>query len=91
MEPAQLGVLDQGCQQHRCLLHERRRPLRHVGNGHRDGILTVETDMTDIGTGSYTIIAQTAAEIDGTGHDGWCLRRLHEAEKGRGRQARDAA
>jgi xanthine dehydrogenase YagR molybdenum-binding subunit len=26
------------------------------------GIVTVETDMTDIGTGSYTIIAQTAAE-----------------------------
>ncbi|RYG33309.1 MAG: xanthine dehydrogenase family protein molybdopterin-binding subunit, partial [Burkholderiales bacterium] len=25
------------------------------------GIVTVETDMTDIGTGSYTIIAQTAA------------------------------
>ena len=30
-----------------------------------DGILTVETDMTDIGTGSYTIIAQTAAEMLG--------------------------
>ncbi|HEY3678037.1 MAG TPA: xanthine dehydrogenase family protein molybdopterin-binding subunit, partial [Bradyrhizobium sp.] len=29
----------------------------------RDGMLTVETDMTDIGTGSYTIIAQTAAEM----------------------------
>ncbi len=29
------------------------------------GILTVETDMTDIGTGSYTIIAQTAAETMG--------------------------
>ena len=27
-----------------------------------DGKVTVETDMTDIGTGSYTIIAQTAAE-----------------------------
>jgi xanthine dehydrogenase YagR molybdenum-binding subunit len=27
------------------------------------GIVTVETDMTDIGTGSYTIIAQTAAEM----------------------------
>ncbi len=25
------------------------------------GIVTVETDMTDIGTGSYTIIAQTVA------------------------------
>lgn len=29
------------------------------------GIVTVETDMTDIGTGSYTIIAQTAAEVLG--------------------------
>ncbi|QCI99690.1 aldehyde oxidoreductase molybdenum-binding subunit PaoC [Agrobacterium larrymoorei] len=29
------------------------------------GVLTVETDMTDIGTGSYTIIAQTAAEMLG--------------------------
>ncbi|UST56537.1 xanthine dehydrogenase family protein molybdopterin-binding subunit [Pseudomonas moraviensis] len=31
----------------------------------RQGIITVETDMTDIGTGSYTIIAQTAAEMMG--------------------------
>lgn len=31
----------------------------------RDGIVTVETDMTDIGTGSYTILAQTAAEMLG--------------------------
>ena len=30
-----------------------------------DGSLTVETDMTDIGTGSYTILAQTAAEMLG--------------------------
>lgn len=30
-----------------------------------DGRVTVETDMTDIGTGSYTIIGQTAAEILG--------------------------
>ncbi|MDO9439173.1 aldehyde oxidoreductase molybdenum-binding subunit PaoC [Hydrogenophaga sp.] len=29
------------------------------------GNITVETDMTDIGTGSYTIIAQTAAEMMG--------------------------
>ncbi|ALB56679.1 Periplasmic aromatic aldehyde oxidoreductase,molybdenum binding subunit YagR [Cronobacter universalis NCTC 9529] len=29
------------------------------------GHITVETDMTDIGTGSYTIIAQTAAEMMG--------------------------
>lgn len=31
------------------------------GNGH----VTVETDMTDIGTGSYTVIGQTAAEMLG--------------------------
>ncbi|MEN2785960.1 aldehyde oxidoreductase molybdenum-binding subunit PaoC [Sphingomonas qilianensis] len=31
----------------------------------RKGIVTVTTDMTDIGTGSYTIIAQTAAEMMG--------------------------
>ena len=30
-----------------------------------DGRVTVETDMTDIGTGSYTILAQTAAEMMG--------------------------
>lgn len=29
------------------------------------GVVIVETDMTDIGTGSYTIIAQTAAETMG--------------------------
>ena len=29
------------------------------------GVVTVETDMTDIGTGSYTVIAQTAAEVLG--------------------------
>ena len=29
------------------------------------GNVTVETDMTDIGTGSYTVIAQTAAEMMG--------------------------
>jgi len=29
------------------------------------GVVTVTTDMTDIGTGSYTIIAQTAAEMMG--------------------------
>lgn len=33
------------------------------------GKITVETDMTDIGTGSYTIIAQTAAEMMGVGID----------------------
>jgi xanthine dehydrogenase YagR molybdenum-binding subunit len=31
------------------------------------GVVTVETDMTDIGTGTYTIIAQTAAETMGIG------------------------
>ncbi|MGZ8304328.1 MAG: molybdopterin cofactor-binding domain-containing protein, partial [Telluria sp.] len=31
----------------------------------RSGLVTVETDMTDIGTGSYTVIAQTAAEMMG--------------------------
>ncbi len=30
-----------------------------------EGRVSVETDMTDIGTGSYTIIAQTAAEMMG--------------------------
>ncbi|MEA9608882.1 aldehyde oxidoreductase molybdenum-binding subunit PaoC [Xanthomonas campestris pv. plantaginis] len=29
------------------------------------GMVTIETDMTDIGTGSYTIVAQTAAEVMG--------------------------
>jgi xanthine dehydrogenase YagR molybdenum-binding subunit len=42
----------------------------HLPSGARvrlgaDGIVTIETDMTDIGTGSYTIIAQTAAEMMG--------------------------
>lgn len=31
----------------------------------RDGTVTVETDMTDIGTGSYTVLAQTAADVLG--------------------------
>jgi xanthine dehydrogenase YagR molybdenum-binding subunit len=35
----------------------------------RSGRVTVETDMTDIGTGTYTIIAQTAAEMLGVGVD----------------------
>jgi xanthine dehydrogenase YagR molybdenum-binding subunit len=35
----------------------------------RNGMVTVETDMTDIGTGSYTVIAQTAAEMMGVGLD----------------------
>jgi xanthine dehydrogenase YagR molybdenum-binding subunit len=33
------------------------------------GVVTVETDMTDIGTGTYTIIAQTAAEMMGVSLD----------------------
>ncbi|CAD6558137.1 Aldehyde oxidoreductase molybdenum-binding subunit PaoC [Paraburkholderia kirstenboschensis] len=35
----------------------------------RNGLLTVETDMTDIGTGSYTIVQQTAAEMMGVSID----------------------
>lgn len=33
------------------------------------GIVTVETDMTDLGTGSYTILGQTAAETMGVSLD----------------------
>jgi xanthine dehydrogenase YagR molybdenum-binding subunit len=35
----------------------------------KKGVVTVATDMTDIGTGSYTIIAQTAAEMMGVDID----------------------
>ena len=35
----------------------------------RKGVVTVATDMTDIGTGSYTVIAQTAAEMMGVDID----------------------
>lgn len=35
----------------------------------RDGGVTVRSDMTDIGTGSYTIMAQTAAEMMGLSID----------------------
>ena len=35
----------------------------------QQGIITVETDMTDIGTGTYTIVAQTAAEMMGVSLD----------------------
>jgi len=35
----------------------------------KSGQIVVETDMTDIGTGSYTIIAQTAAEMMGVPMD----------------------
>jgi len=34
-----------------------------------DGVVTIETDMTDIGTGSYTIVQQTAAEMMGIAPD----------------------
>lgn len=34
-----------------------------------DGRVTISTDMTDIGTGSYTILAQTAAEMMGVEMD----------------------
>ena len=34
-----------------------------------DGIVTVECDMTDIGTGTYTVLAQTAAEMMGVDID----------------------
>jgi xanthine dehydrogenase YagR molybdenum-binding subunit len=40
----------------------------------RGGSLTVETDMTDIGTGSYTILAQTAAELMGVSIDAVTVR-----------------
>jgi xanthine dehydrogenase YagR molybdenum-binding subunit len=38
------------------------------------GTVTVETDMTDIGTGTYTIIAQTAAEMMGVPLDSVAVR-----------------
>jgi xanthine dehydrogenase YagR molybdenum-binding subunit len=38
------------------------------------GRVTVDTDMTDIGTGSYTIIAQTAAEMMGVGIENVAVR-----------------
>ncbi|MDX3899056.1 MAG: aldehyde oxidoreductase molybdenum-binding subunit PaoC [Sphingobium sp.] len=44
-----------------------------VGLDARGGV-TVETDMTDIGTGSYTIIAQTAAEMLGVPLDAVAVR-----------------
>jgi xanthine dehydrogenase YagR molybdenum-binding subunit len=34
-----------------------------------DGIVTVESNMTDMGTGSYTVIGQTAAEMMGVSLD----------------------
>ncbi len=54
-----------------------------------DGRVTVETDMTDIGTGSYTIIAQTAAEMMGVALDGIVVRlgdSDHPASAGSGGQ-----
>ncbi|WP_445192219.1 aldehyde oxidoreductase molybdenum-binding subunit PaoC [Sphingomonas sp. Tas61C01] len=35
----------------------------------KNGVVTIETDMTDIGTGSYTIVQQTAAEMMGVAPD----------------------
>jgi len=35
----------------------------------RSGVVTIETDMTDLGTGSYTIVQQTAAEVMGVDPD----------------------
>lgn len=35
----------------------------------RHGVVTIETDMTDIGTGSYTVVQQTAAEMMGVSPD----------------------
>jgi CO/xanthine dehydrogenase Mo-binding subunit len=34
-----------------------------------DGVITVESNMTDMGTGSYTVIGQTAAEMMGVSLD----------------------
>ena len=57
----------------------------------RRGMVTVETDMTDIGTGSYTVIAQTAAEMMGVPLDkrascAWAIRasRCRAARAGSG-------
>ncbi|MEH3105845.1 MAG: xanthine dehydrogenase family protein molybdopterin-binding subunit [Sphingomonas fennica] len=44
--------------------HQSRPSAARVGVDAK-GVVTVATDMTDIGTGSYTIIAQTAAETMG--------------------------
>ena len=52
------------------------------------GIVTVETDMTDIGTGSYTIIAQTAAEMMGVPLDKVVVRLGDSAYPGLGRIGR---
>ncbi len=43
------------------------------------GKLIIETDMTDIGTGSYTILAQTAAETMGMSLDDVEMRMAHSA------------
>lgn len=53
------------------------------------GMVTVETDMTDIGTGSYTIIAQTAAEVMGVPLNKVAVRlgdSLHPVSSGSGGQ-----
>ncbi|WP_144097796.1 xanthine dehydrogenase family protein molybdopterin-binding subunit [Croceicoccus sediminis] len=50
-----------------------RAALRHASGAavrlETNGRITVETDMTDIGTGSYTILAQTAGEMLGVSVD----------------------
>ena len=43
------------------------------------GRVTIETDMTDIGTGSYTIIAQTAAEMMGVPAEAVAILSPHQA------------
>jgi xanthine dehydrogenase YagR molybdenum-binding subunit len=40
----------------------------------KKGVITVSTDMTDIGTGTYTILAQTAAEMMGVDLDAVVVR-----------------
>jgi xanthine dehydrogenase YagR molybdenum-binding subunit len=49
-----------------------RRPYSKLGAWARldnNGIITIETEMTDLGTGSYTIVTQTAAEMMRVGMD----------------------
>jgi xanthine dehydrogenase YagR molybdenum-binding subunit len=64
--------------------HEVRRPRA----ARRTGVVTVETDMTDIGTGSYTIIAQTAAEMMGVPLDKVVVRLGDSSFPGLGRLGR---
>jgi xanthine dehydrogenase YagR molybdenum-binding subunit len=55
------------------------------------GEVTVETDMTDIGTGSYTIIAQTAAEMMGVAMDKVTVRLGDSASRSRRARAGSGA